>query len=112
MMETIFLANFGGSLGGVVSTTICVLIASFFLDGIKVDGPISALIAAIVLAVINFFVTKPMLAMLPIGGILGILIVNAIVIYIAHMLLKGFTVKSFWAAFILAIAISILQYIF
>lgn len=112
MLDTLFLANFNGSFWGVISTTICVLVASFFVDGIKVDGPVSALVAAIVLAVVNFFVYSPMMTILPVGGIIGVLIVNAIVIYIAHMLLDGFKVKSFWAALMLAVAISFLQWIF
>lgn len=112
MFEDLFLASFNGSIGGILSTTICVLIASFFFDGIKVNGLISAFVAAIVLAIINFFVAKPILEMLPVGGILGILIVNAIVIYIAHFLLEGFKVKSFVAAFILAVVISVLQIVF
>ena len=115
LSETIFLANFQG-LSTAIGTAIIVFIGSFFIKGISVDGPISALIAGIALAVVSYFLegilnglAKP-LSWITLG--LFNLVVDAIIIYIVHILLKGFRVENFWAAFILALVITAFQIIF
>lgn len=115
LSDTMFLASFQG-LGTVITTAVVVFIGSYFIKGISVDGPISALIAGIALALVSFFLGGILDTLAtPLSWItLGLfnLVIDAVIIYIAHMLLKGFRVESFLAAFILALAITAVQYIF
>jgi putative membrane protein len=113
--DTMFLANFQG-LSTAIGTAVVVFLGSYFIKGISVDGPISALIAGIALAVVSFFLegilnglAKP-LSWITLG--LFNLVIDAIIIYVVHMLLKGFRVDNFGAAFLLALAITVVQYIF
>lgn len=115
LSDVTFLAQFQG-LGTAIGTAVVVFIGSYFIKGISVDGPISALIAGIVLAVVSFFLegilnglAKP-LSWITFG--LFNLVIDAVIIYIVHMLLKGFRVENFWAALILALAITAFQYVF
>ena len=115
LSDTMFLANFQG-LSTVIGTAVVVFIGSYFIKGIFVDGPISALIAGIAMAVVSFFLggildtlASP-LSFLTLG--LFKLVVDALIVYITHMLLKGFRVENFWSALILALAITVVQYVF
>ena len=116
-MELILLADFGGlgDIGNIIIVAIVVLAASFFLEGIWVKGLISALIVAVVIAVVNYFIgpflnqlAKPM-SWLPFE--LAYIVVDAVIIYIADFFLKGFKVKSFIAALMLAGIITLVQFI-
>ena len=115
LSDTMFLASFQG-LSTVIGTAIVVFLGSYFIKGISVDGPISALIAAIALAVVSFFLERFLDTLAtPFSWItfgLFNLIVDAVIIYIAHMLLKGFQVKDFWSALLLAVAITVVQFVF
>lgn len=114
-LDTILLAQFGG-IGSIISTAIIVLLASYFLDGISVDGPISAIVVAVVFALINYFIGGVLDGLVkPLGGIsLGVVywVVDAVIIYIADYFLKGFSVRDFKTAFILALVITAVQFIF
>lgn len=97
-------------------TAILVILLSFVLPGVEVDGFLTAVWVALALSVLNFIV-KPILVLLtlPITILtLGIflLFVNAFIIMIADWLVSGFTVDNIWYAlifaFLLAIARSIL----
>ena len=114
-LDAIFLANFGG-LSTIITTAVVIFASSYFIKGISVDGPISALIAGIALAVVSFFIGGILdtlatpLSFLTLG--LFRLVVDAIIVYVAHMLLKGFRVENFGAAFLLVLAITAIQYVF
>lgn len=92
---------------------IAVFFLAHVLNGVQVDNYVTALIVAIVLSVLNLLV-KPLLVILtlPITIItlgLFLLIINAIIIFLADQLIDGFSVSSLWTAILFSILLSILQ---
>lgn len=90
-----------------------VLLLSHFLPGVVVTGFTSALIVAVVLALLNTIV-KPILVILtiPITIVtlgLFLLVINAIIILIADEFISGFGVSGFWIALLFSILLSISQ---
>lgn len=95
--------------------TIAVLIASFILPGIKVDGFWWALIVALVLGIINIFL-KPILVLLtlPINIItLGLFtfVINALLVLLVQKLIGGFHVQGFWWAMLFSLVLSVIKMI-
>ena len=94
-------------------TAVAVLLLSNFLGGVSIDGYGSAIIVALVLAVLNLFV-KPILVILtlPITIVtlgLFLLVINALIIQLASWFIGGFEVDSFWIALLFSILLTILQ---
>ena len=94
-------------------TAVAVFLLAKFLGGVSVDGYGSAIIVAIILAVLNLFV-KPILVIftLPITILtlgLFLLVVNALIILLADNLISGFSVDGIWTAILFSILLSILQ---
>jgi len=92
---------------------IAVLIASYLLPGVSVDSVGTAIVVAIVLAVLNA-VVKPILLFLtlPITILtLGLfsLVINTVIILIASNVVTGFSVTSFWIAFLFSIVLAIVS---
>jgi putative membrane protein len=94
-------------------TAIAVVILANILNGVHVDSYLTAVIVAIILAVLNLFV-KPILILLTLPvtiftfGIF-LLFINAFIILLANSLVPGFTVDGVWSAIIFSILLSILQ---
>jgi putative membrane protein len=83
---------------------------SYILTGVKVDSIFSAIILALVLAILDFFV-KPLLIILTIPVTiftLGffLLVINTLIILLADYYVDGFSVTSFWAAFWFSLLLS------
>ena len=83
------------------------------IPGVAIDTYGSAVLVAIVLSLLNFFI-KPILVILtlPITILtLGIflLIINTIIILIDSKFVHGFKVSGFWPAFWFSLALSILS---
>ncbi|UUC46745.1 phage holin family protein [Flavobacterium cerinum] len=96
-------------------TTILVVVIANFLPGISVDSIKTALIVAVVLALLNTFL-KPILVFftLPVTVItlgLFLLVINAVMILICDYLIDGFEVKSFINALFFSIVLSVCQWI-
>lgn len=102
-----------------VISTLAVLIASYLLPGVKIDGNsfLTALVVAAVLAFLNA-VVKPIMIILTIPVTivtfgLFLLVINALMILLAAKLVHGFHVDGFWWAllfsFILSVITSILE---
>lgn len=94
-------------------TTILVVVIARFLPGIEVTSYKSALIFAIVLALLNVFL-KPILVILTIPATiitlgLFLLVINAVIILIGDYLVAGFKVSGFWSALFFSIILSICQ---
>ena len=92
------------------------IIASYLLPGVDVDNFYSAVIVAIVLAILNAFV-KPLLIIvtIPITILtLGLFLfcINAILILIADKLIDGFAVDGLLWALVLSFVMSVLNSIF
>ena len=99
----------------IVASAVVLMIVSRFNLGLKVNGFVSAAIAAVVIAVVSAVVTwllglglHDMLANN--GGLWGLiilLIVSAVVLLISGRILPGLEVKGFKGAIIAAIAIAV-----
>ncbi|OIQ21856.1 phage holin family protein [Lacinutrix sp. MedPE-SW] len=92
---------------------IAVFVLSHVLNGVNVDGYISAIIVAIVLSILNLLV-KPILVIftLPITILtlgLFLLVINALLILLADKLIDGFEVINIWWAILFSVLLSILQ---
>ena len=94
-------------------STILVFVLAHFLPGIVVDKFSTALIVAVVLALLNTFL-KPILIFLTIPVTivtlgLFLLVINAVIIIIGDKLIDGFAVSGFWYALLFSLLLSIGQ---
>ena len=83
-----------------VFNAMALIAVAYFLPGIKVDGFLSALLAALILGLVNTLI-RPILVLLtlPITLLtLGffILVINGFLFWFVGSVLKGFTVAGFW----------------
>ncbi len=86
---------------------------SYLLDGVHIDKFTTALILALVLAVLNALV-KPILIILtlPITIItlgLFLLVINALIIMLGDKFIDGFSVDGFWWALLFSILLSLVS---
>jgi putative membrane protein len=107
-------------IGKILVTALAAVIASFFLPGVSIDSGVTAIILALVLALLNGFV-KPILVLLtiPITIVtlgLFLIVINILIIRWAANIVDGFTVDNWWAALwfsvLLSITTSILEALF
>jgi len=96
-----------------ILNAVALLVVAYILPGITVASFGSALIAALVLGLLNTLV-KPLLIVLtlPITIVtlgLFLLALNALVFWFAGSILKGFQVEGFWWAVIGAIVYSLVS---
>lgn len=94
-------------------TAVAVVILSKVLPGIGVDGYISAVVVAVVLGLLNFFI-KPLLVILtlPVTILtlgLFLIVINGIIILLAGKLIDGFRVDGILYAIVFSFLLSILQ---
>jgi len=95
-----------------IITSIVAFGLSYLLEGIKFDSFWTAIILAIVLAVLNAIV-KPLLILftLPITLFtfgLFLFVINALIILLAEKLIDGFHVDGFWWALLFSLLLSLL----
>ncbi|HLT98128.1 MAG TPA: phage holin family protein [Burkholderiaceae bacterium] len=96
-----------------ILNAVALLIVAYLLPGINVASFGAALIAALVLGLLNTLV-KPVLVLLtlPITVVtlgLFLLVLNALVFWFAGSILKGFQVAGFWWALAGAIVYSLIS---
>ncbi|SDR70932.1 putative membrane protein [Gillisia sp. Hel1_33_143] len=97
----------------ILLTAVAVILLSQFLPGVSVAGYGTAIIVAIVLALLNLIV-KPILVLftLPVTIItlgLFLLVINAVIILLADGFITGFAVDGFWVALIFSLLLSLFQ---
>jgi putative membrane protein len=97
-------------------SSIAVFITSYLLPGVNIDSLYTAIIVAIVLALLNAIV-KPILIILtiPITIVtlgLFLLVINAAIILIAESFIDGFHVDGFWWALAFSLIISFINSVF
>lgn len=90
-----------------------IIVSAYILPGVHVSGFTAALVAAVVLGIINA-VIKPIILILtlPLTVLtLGLftLVINAFVILLASSIVPGFRVDGFWWALIFSIVLSIVN---
>lgn len=97
----------------ILLSALIVILLSKILPGVALDSIWSAVVVALVLAILNVIV-KPILVILTLPATvmtLGIflIIVNAVIILLADFLIKGFSVNGWLSAIIFSVLLSIFQ---
>lgn len=95
----------------IVTAAVAFVLSKYFLDGVQIASFGTAIIFAIVLALLNLFV-KPILSILglPLTIItfgLFSFVINALIILLAGYFVDGMNVDGFWWALIFSIALSV-----
>jgi len=95
-----------------ISAALVVILASI-LSGIAVSNYFTAIVVAVVMALLNTFI-KPLLIFftLPVTIVtlgLFLFVINAIIVLIAGSLIGGFYVSGFWAALLFSLLFSVFQ---
>ena len=95
-----------------VINALALLAVTYLYDGVKVDGFTSAIIAAVVLGVVNA-ILRPILVILtlPVTILtlgLFIFVINALLFWLVASIVPGFNVAGFWASMIGSILFSII----
>lgn len=103
-------ASWGELIRNLLITTISIFAVSYILSGIEVDTFLTALIVAVVMAVLNVTL-KPFLILItfPITILtfgLFLLVVNVLVLYAAEALIDGFHIAGFWWALLFSLLVS------
>lgn len=97
----------------IVLTAVAVLVIAHFLPGVSVVNFTSAVIVAVVLALLRVTI-KPLLIILtlPVTILtlgLFLLVINALIISLADNLIDGFNVTGFWTALLFSLILSIFE---
>ena len=95
--------------------TVSIVIAAHIIPGVKVSGFFSALWVALFLGIVNVLI-RPVLILitLPINIItLGLFtfVINAALVLLASVVIKGFDVTGFWTAMLFSIVVSVINYL-
>lgn len=98
-----------------IVSALAIGVAAYLIPGAEVTL-VGALVLAVVLGLINVFL-KPIIGLLtlPINIVtLGLfsLVVNALLVMLAAMVVPGFSVDGFWAAFFFAILLALINTLF
>jgi len=97
-------------------TGIAVSVAAFLSPGVWVDGFFSALIAGILLALVNATVgTILRIFTFPVNILtLGLMsfVITVLMVLLVDSMMKGFETEGFWAALIFAIILSVIKMVF
>ena len=95
---------------------VALLVISHYVDGFTVTNLVSALVAVVVIGLLNAtlglflkIITLP-LGILTFG--LFFLVVNAVILWFSSKIVPGFSVTTFKAAFIGALALAVLHLLF
>jgi putative membrane protein len=99
-----------------ILNAVALLLVAHFIDGFNVSSFISALIAVVVIGLFNAtlglllkIITLP-LGILTFG--LFFLVINAVILYFSSKFVPGFSVTTFKAAFLGALALAVLHLLF
>ena len=103
----------GGVLGSLIISTISIFAVSYILSGIQIDSLLTAVVVAVVMAILNVTL-KPLLILItiPLTIItfgLFLLVVNVLVLYAAAFLIGGFHIEGFWWALAFSILVSLVN---
>jgi putative membrane protein len=94
-------------------SSVSVLLAAELLPGIHIDGFLTAVFVALLIAILNVFL-KPFLIILtiPITILtlgLFLLVINTIIVLITSNIINGFLVDGFWWALLFSILVSLIS---
>ncbi len=96
-----------------VLNAVALLITAWILPGISVNSFGAALVAALVLGIVNAIV-RPVVVLftLPLNILtLGLftLVINALMLMIVNSVVKGFVISGFWSAFFGSIILTVIS---
>lgn len=96
-----------------ILTALAVVVLANILPGVTVDGYGTALIVAVVIAILNMFV-RPLLIFFTLPATivtlgLFLFVINAVIILLADNLVRGFAVSGFFVALIFSVLLSIFR---
>ena len=96
-------------------SAVAILISAYILPGVHVTGILAAFVLAIVLGAINL-ILRPILVVLtlPVTILtlgLFVLVINGLLVMLAGVIVPGFTVDSFWWAFLFGIVLAVIEYL-
>ncbi len=91
-------------------TTVFVLVLAYFMEGITIDNPATALMVALVLGLLNIFV-KPVIVFFTLPATiftfgLFLLVINALLVLMCTYFVKGFHVSGFIDALLFSLILS------
>jgi len=94
-------------------SALAAMLTAYLLPGVKLDNFVTALILALVLAVLNLLV-KPVLVILTLPATiltlgLFLLVINAVIILLASRLVSGFRVDGFWWALLFSVVMTVIN---
>lgn len=95
---------------------LAVIVAAYIIPGVKVDSYFTAIIVAIFIGIINFFL-KPLLIILtlPINILtLGLFtfVINALLIMLVDKIVPGFEIPGFLTALLFGLVLSFVNFFF
>ena len=98
-----------------VINSLAILIVTYIVKGIEIASPITAIVAAFVLGIINAFL-RPfiILVTLPINIFtLGVFtfFINGFLFYMVSKIVKGFIISGFWPAFFGSLLFSTISFL-
>ena len=95
--------------------TFAIIVTAYLLPGVTVSGIGAALIAALVLGIINVFIKPILLALsLPINIFtLGLFtfVINALLVLLTSAVVPGFLVENFWWALLFGLVLGLVNYL-
>ena len=99
----------------VVVNILAIVLAGSIVPGIRLDGPLAAIAAGVLLGLVNAIV-RPVLIILtlPITLVtlgLFLLVLNGLCLWLVAGVVRGFHVDGFWAAVLGALVVSALSWI-
>lgn len=102
----------------IIISTLAVLVTSYLLPHsmVEVDGFLTAIIVALVLAFLNA-VVKPVMIILTVPATfltlgLFLLVINALIIELADYFVDGFQVHGFWSALLFSLILTLVNSVF
>lgn len=95
----------------IIVSAFAVIISTYILPGVHIEGFLTALIVAAILSLLNA-ILRPILIILtiPITFItfgLFLLVINAFIILITDKLIDGFSVNNFWWALLFSLVLTL-----
>ncbi len=94
--------------------TVAIIVASYLISGIRVDGFVAAFFAAAILGTLNIFLRPVLLILtLPINILsfgLFTFVINAMMLKMASGVISGFHVDGFWPAVFGSLVISLVNW--
>ncbi len=96
-----------------IINSLAILIVTYIVKGIEVASPVTAIVAAFILGIINAFL-RPLIILitLPINIFtfgLFTFFINGFLFYMVSKIIKGFVITGFWPAFFGALLFSIIS---